>query len=655
MKIILYCCFLLSSLTTPSFADDAKATMLPSDIPVEAFAKLNDGEQMKMSPSATLLAYIVSYQGRKHIMVQKLDGTDRTILPPIKDADISWFIWKGDDILLISYRFTEKNMGRTWATSRLVTYNLTTMELDKLIHLKKDTYMSVELIGNIGDDVLDMLEDDPDHILLALDIERDGDKEIFKVNLRTKKRKRFFGDKYSVSNWRVDEQHKVRWGTGYPIRAYSKKHRVVRYLNPVTSKWDQIHKKEWYDEDSTYPMRFFEDPRYAYVSSPNEKGINGLAKFDFVDGKIIKELYSHKTVDISELATSPETGDVIGVYYTEHLPKIHFFNKSYEKLYGRIDDAFGVNEDLVSGRAQIISMNLKKKRFIIKYMNSNTAGEYHFLNGNTGNILHILNANEYLPQTLMSKVKPIQYEARDGLTIHGYLTLPKGKAAKNLPTVILPHGGPNARDTMAFDVWAQFFASRGYAVLQPNFRGSTGYGDIFKDLGDNQWGGTMQDDITDGTKWLIEQGIANPSRICIVGASYGGYAALMGSIKEPDLYKCAISINGVADLMAMARHDKQFIGGKIWVKGRGLKGESIKTVSPYHRAKDIKIPVLIVHSKDDPVVPYKQGKGMYKRLKYLKNPVTYVEVDNGDHFLDTAETRLAAFKAMEKFLAKHLD
>ncbi len=266
----------------------------------------------------------------------------------------------------------------------------------------------------------------------------------------------------------------------------------------------------------------------------------------------------------------------------------------------------------------------------------------------------VLSSNDQLPQELMADIKPIEYEARDGLKIHGYLTLPKDKEAKKLPAVIFPHGGPAARSTQSFNTWTQFFASRGYAVLQPNFRGSIGYGDKFHELGDNQWGGTMQDDVTDGTKWLIEQGIADPANICIVGASYGGYAALMGAVKEPDLYKCAISINGVANLTAIISFGRQFVGGKAWTKKIGLEGESAKLVSPYYQAKKIKVPVLIVQSKDDPVVPNRQGNDMYKRLKYLKKPVTYVEVDNGDHHLDTAETRLAAFKAMEKFLAKHI-
>ena len=648
MKTIISYFLFIVALFAPTYADDSAAPTKPSDIPVEAFARLNTGDQMKMSPDAAYLAYITPHEGRKHIKVFKLDGSHSTLLPPIKDADIIWFVWKNDDIMLISYRFSVRHSSRQYAYTRLMTYNVVTDKLEQLIRSKEIRTWGKERLGNVGDNIVDFLEDDPDHILLQLDDDYDAKASIFKINVRNKIRKHFHREDRGISNWRVDENHIVRWGSGFYRRGPHDGERVIRYLNPVTDKWENVQEKEWYKK-GIRPIKFFDDPRYAYVKFPNEKGLNALAKFDLVEGKVIEEIFSHDTVDILGVTLSPETGRIIGAVYTEHYGKIHFFSKSYEKLFNNINRAMG------DGWSNIASMNLKKKLFLIRYNNSNTAGEYHLLNGNTGRLQHILDVNEQLPQALMSEVKPVQYESRDGLTIHGYLTLPTGKETKMLPTVIFPHGGPHARDSMSFDVWAQLFASRGYAVLQPNFRGSTGYGDDFKSLGENQWGGAMQDDVTDGTQWLINQGIADPENICILGGSYGGYAALMGAVKEPDLYKCAISINGVSDLPALVHGNERFLGGKVWNKKIGLEGKEIKSVSPYHRANEIKIPVLIIHAKDDPVVPLKHGKGMAKKLKRLKKPVTYVEVKNGDHFLDTAEARLAAFKAMEIFLKEHLD
>lgn len=644
LKIILSCWLLLTSMAMPSFAEDATTTMLPSAIPIEAFARLTSGAQMKMSPSATHIAYIIPYKGRKHIMVRNLADGEAMVIPPSGNADIKWFRWKGDNHLLISYRFTTKMRSRTFSSTRLMTYNLQEKKTLLLIPESGARGIDKKKMGNVGDDIVDMLDDDPEHILLELDDDFNGDTSIYKVNVQTRIRSRILRAKFGVNNWLADKQHKPRWGTGY-----QKGKKIARYLNPVTNEWDEAHKKSWYEDDGIFPVKFFDDPRFAYVYAKDEKGKDVLAKFDMVEGNIVEEIFSHDTVDAGRLALAPDTGEIIGVNYTDTSPKIHFFDKTYEKLYAQLTDAFG------EGDIRIISVNMAKKIFLIRHFINNSPSTIYYLDGKTGVIDFILSSNSDLPSELMADIKPIKYQARDDLTIHGYLTLPKGKEAKNLPTIIFPHGGPHARDYLSFDIWAQFFASRGYAVMQPNFRGSTGYGDHFRDLGKKQWGGAMQDDVTDATNWLIDEGIADPDKICIAGASYGGYAALMGAIKEPDLYKCSISINGVSDLQTIINNSKRSVGGQLRTESIGLEGEKLKSVSPLHQARRIKIPVLIVQSKDDPVVPLRHGKSMARKLKSLKKPVTYVEVKNGDHYLDTAETRLATFKAMEKFLAKHLD
>ncbi len=225
--------------------------------------------------------------------------------------------------------------------------------------------------------------------------------------------------------------------------------------------------------------------------------------------------------------------------------------------------------------------------------------------------------------------------------------------AKGLPLVVLPHGGPHARDTMEFNYQAQFLANRGYGVFQPNFRGSTGYGQRFMEAGYGEWGGKMQDDITDGVRYLIRQGIANPKRICIMGGSYGGYAALMGGIKTPDLYRCVISINGVTDLgmlrtqtrRSTAEQFQRISLGKAWDDR-----DEQKRRSPTDNARAFKAPVLLIHGKDDLVVEYDQARQMERANK----KVTFVTLDGEDHYLSRGETRLAALTAVEKFLARHL-
>ncbi|MEQ9562599.1 MAG: alpha/beta fold hydrolase, partial [Woeseiaceae bacterium] len=254
----------------------------------------------------------------------------------------------------------------------------------------------------------------------------------------------------------------------------------------------------------------------------------------------------------------------------------------------------------------------------------------------------------------LSHVKPVSYLARDGQAIAAYLTVPRGAVAEKLPLVVMPHGGPQARDNQSFNFLVQFLASRGYAVFQPNFRGSTGYGKAFEQAGFKQWGGLMQDDVTDGAKWLVEQGIADPDRMCIVGWSYGGYSAAMGAVKTPELFRCAASINGVLDLVRQISEDKDYIGGRRWTEHMGLTDEKAREVSPYHQAEAIRIPMLIVQALDDSRVTREQGQRMARRLEKLDKPVEYVEVRQGGHSLGNESARLAMLEALEKFLVQNI-
>jgi dipeptidyl aminopeptidase/acylaminoacyl peptidase len=252
----------------------------------------------------------------------------------------------------------------------------------------------------------------------------------------------------------------------------------------------------------------------------------------------------------------------------------------------------------------------------------------------------------------------IKYTARDGLLIEAVLTRPRNTVKdKPLPTVILPHGGPWAHDRLEFDWLAQFIADQGYLVLQPNFRGSDGYGQAFLDAGDRQWGRAMQDDLSDGLKHLVAAGLADAARVCIVGGSYGGYAALWGVAKDPDQYRCAASLNGVSDIVAMLRDDlgslkTEFSSQRI---GRVDKDhEALNAVSPIHAVDKIKAPILLVHSKDDGRVDIKQSRRMADRLKAAGKSVEFIEVEKGEHFLENEASRLTFLTALEGFLAKHL-
>jgi dipeptidyl aminopeptidase/acylaminoacyl peptidase len=255
-------------------------------------------------------------------------------------------------------------------------------------------------------------------------------------------------------------------------------------------------------------------------------------------------------------------------------------------------------------------------------------------------------------------VRDLTYKARDGYEVPAYLTLPPSATAEQLPMVVLPHGGPESHDARSFDFAAQFLASRGYAVLQPQFRGSTGFGAAHRKAGYRQWGKLMQDDVTDGVRAMIDQGIADPKSVCIAGFSYGGYAALAGAAFTPELYACAISVNGVSDLLGMLGHERRLTGDEsdtlaYWKEHIGTIGSpDIAAKSPARAAGNVRAPVLLMHGKDDSVVPIDQSQRMIKALGGA--PHQFIELPGEDHWLSRSATRIRVLAEMERFLGKHL-
>jgi dipeptidyl aminopeptidase/acylaminoacyl peptidase len=303
------------------------------------------------------------------------------------------------------------------------------------------------------------------------------------------------------------------------------------------------------------------------------------------------------------------------------------------------------------------------KRQLVVYVDSPTLGPaYALVDLNTKSARFLSDAYLGLTQEGVSKVEPIKYKAADGLEITGYLTLPNGKDPKNLPLVVLPHGGPEGRDTLGFDWWSQALASRGYAVLQPNFRGSEGFGWSFVKAGFGQWGKTMQTDLSDGVRYLAKQGTIDPKRVCIVGASYGGYAALAGATLDKGVYRCAASVAGPADLKRMLTDSNKLYASsnnstmRYWLRfmgADGIKDPDLGVISPARLADKVEIPVLLIHGKDDTVVPYVQSTLMADAMKKAGKPVELITLPSEDHWLSRGATRLQMLTSVVDFLEKN--
>ncbi len=607
-----------------------------SDIPLKAFAQLKITSNMKLSPDGTHMAYSMVHKGREVVIIKPLGKGKAVAVPAADNAETKWFRWANKDRLVVSYAFTSKRRTVTTRETRLYGVDRDGKNFVNLIRSKR------RLQAQFQDNVIDWLEDDPDHILVVLDSDLNSEDEVRRVNVKSGSYQDIIKGKRGIQNYRTDQQHKVRMAWGYQQATF-----INKYKSPITNKWKSIEKTSWGDKGFSL-ITFTEDPRIAYAGGNNEHGRRAVFKINLETEEILGPVFSHEKVDFDYIVNHPVTGKPAGVQFTLDKPETIYFDKKLQSIQMTVDRAL---PDTVN---EIVSIQPEKKLYLIYAESDREPGVYYLLDMMSKKLNFLSETLPGIRPENMSPVKAVSYISRDDVRIPGYLTLPKGKDSKNLPAVILVHGGPHARYTQMFDYTVQFLTSRGYAVLQPNFRGSEGFGNRFENAGRHQWGGVMQDDLTDGTKWLIEQGIADPDRICIVGASYGGYAAAMGLIKTPDLFKCGISVSGVLNIPSLISSKKKYIGGKSWSKEYGLEGEDPETVSPYHRVDDINTPILIVHAKDDHIVLYKQATGIVKKLKKLKKDVTFVTMKDGDHYLDTEASRITELTAMEKFLKKHI-
>ncbi|HEY0683935.1 MAG TPA: S9 family peptidase [Steroidobacter sp.] len=358
--------------------------------------------------------------------------------------------------------------------------------------------------------------------------------------------------------------------------------------------------------------------------------------------------------EIAAPVLDPYTGQVQGAWLEGLQPKIQWIDERARKR------AEGLLKTFNGVHAHVLGRSEDQTRVLVDVFTWSKPSTFYLIDYKRGAADILGEKYPGLENATLGEVQAISYQARDGYEIPAYLTLPAGVEAKQLPLVALPHGGPMSRDEPGFDWLAQFLASRGYAVLQPQFRGSTGFGEAHVKAGYRQWGGLMQDDVTDGVKAMVTRGIADASRICIAGASYGGYSALAGAAFTPELYACAISINGVTDLPMMLKYERSSSGEEsdavaYWSEHIGSHtDENVAAKSPARAADGIRAPILLLHASSDTVVPPEQARVMLKALESKRKPVKFVELPGEDHWLSRGESRIRVLTEMETFLAEHL-
>lgn len=613
-------------------------------LPTEAFASLPDVSQIKLSPDGKQALVLVKVENpnASGSLIRLFDLEKRDIKDLMFSDNEKYKItsleWANNKQALLWAHFPAVRYGTPVIETRILRLDVKTGET---LHILPQKFMKrLKFIPNIMSNVVDMLPHDDEHILMSMaGLSENLDTAVIKVSLKGKGLVKVIQHpRTDIYQWLTDSQENVRIAIK---REDNETKFTILEQSEAGADLRELWQFEAFSDQQVWPLAFGKDKNILYVEALY-KGKNAIYKVDLTDKSLTRELvYYNSNYDVStDIRRSHKTGEVVGVGR-------EFWQPELKQLQAELDQL------LPNTKNYLTSFSADENRYIVISTSDTDAGSFLIGDKKAKSLNHLAYRYTALAPNLMAKKQLVKYEARDGLEIEGYVTLPQGEIM-DLPTIIFPHGGPISHDTDGFDYWAQFLANRGYAVFQMNFRGSSGYGHDFMVKGLNGWGQAMQDDVEDGTRWLIDQGIANKDKICIVGASYGGYAALMGSIKTPELYQCAVSFAGVTDIEYLVDSRKRFGNYEIVKKQLGSDKKLMRQYSPINHVEKITKPVLLVHGSDDRIVKVKHSRAMEKAMKRADKSVQYVEIDEGDHFLLNNQHRLATFKAIEQFLAEHL-
>lgn len=612
-------------------------------LPASAFARLPFVEQAELSPNGQMYAGLLAINGEQVIASLNLFGTlqdgIRVRIPEGTQAD--WIKWVNDDNLLIGLRaLLPVDAGDRWYVTRLISINRITGKVTRLLWDMQG--QSTDLVWTASDGSPYVLIAAQNSIYLGEDFWP----AVYRVNVEKGSRSVEAKGRTGVMDWYADSQGVVRSGVGYSDdrRTFS-----LIYRRQDGDLFRTIDKANVRKKESLFsPVTFLPGSENAIAWDSDDAGNQTLVEVEVPTQNQVRTLYTTEPGnEIARLRISHDGSTLLGLATVGKKPTTVWFDPALAELQANFDKSVGER------RARIISFSADRKRMLVRVDRPDHPGSIYYYDVNNGVMQPIAKINESLGNRALNPVRMIRYAARDGLEIEAVLTLPKGKEPKGLPVVVMPHGGPWGQDTLDYDYWAQFIASRGYAVIQPNFRGSTGYGTEFTEKGEGQLGLAMQDDLTDGLNWLVKEGIADPSRACIVGASYGGYAAMWGIAKDPDLYRCAISISGVANLRAEVNDfGSKLMGGKFQDEWKRMTPD-FAAVSPINAIARIKTPLLLIHGKRDVTVDHDQSSRMNGKMKAAGKAVEFVSLPLADHYFTRQEDRLVLLQSIEAFLAKN--
>ena len=613
---------------------------------IKDFAALPLMERPALSPDGLHIASRVAVNGEQLLVIADVhEGPNRIRSLALDDNDLNWWQWVNNDWLIAGIGAESNMQGMPWYISRVASVKRDGSKINVL---------AKSAAAQNADDVIWIARDGTSRVLLSYQTSifyNDAGfwPKVDEVDVSTGKMRSVVAPRQHVRNWYADATGAVRMGVGYNDSTRTGK---LLYRPDGRANFRVVDRADRRrDESLVVPLLFTADPGKA-IASDDREGTDALYELDLATLELGRKIFSAPGFDIGGITEDAAGTGLAGVSYTSDAPAVHWFDANLAKIQADIDKAVG------DRRARIISTSRDSQRMVVHVGTPDQPGAYYYYDTAAG-AMSILSrvSDRFTTKTRLAPVKTIRYKARDGLEIAAVLTVPAGRDAKNLPFILMPHGGPFARDAEAWDWWVQFLAWRGYAVLQPNYRGSSGYGKAFAVKGEGQWGLAMQDDLNDAVDWAVQQGIADPKRVCMVGASYGGYAPMRAAQRDPAKYRCAVSYAGVSDLAAMMRYDQRFLyhgTRKDWMKEQA---PDFAAVSPIHFADQFATPILLMHGKKDRRVQVRQSREMAEKLKAAGKvhgrDYLYVEQPLADHHSSREADRLEFLEKLDAFLKDH--
>lgn len=605
-------------------------------IPLEDFFRNSERTGYQLSPDGSYISYMAPYKDRLNVFVRRVDETDEHAIRITNETErsVAGYMWADNQRLLY--------MKDTAGDENYQLYG---------VHRDGSDDRAYTAFDGVRTSLIDDLEEQPGVVMIGMNKRNPEVFDPYRLNIETGELTLLAENPGNIQGWMTDHDGRLRVATAIVDGVNTQ----ILYRDTEDEPFKPVLTTNFRDVVSF--MEFTPDNKEVYAATNLHRDKTILVRMNPATCEELEVLYENERYDIASISYSRKRKKLLSVYCTGHKePVRHYFDAEEQQLRQRIKAHFP------NQRYGIADTDKAEENYLIYVGGDRTRGSYWHYNALTDEAKKIADLAPWIKSDEMNAMHPVCYTTRDGLQIEAYLTLPDGltpDTAKQLPIVVNPHGGPWARDCWGYSSEVQFLSNRGYAVFQMNFRGSTGYGRHFLEASYKQWGLKMQDDITDGVKWLIEKGIANPNRIAIYGGSYGGYATLAGLTFTPDLYACGIDYVGVSNLFTFMQTIPPYWRPMLEMMYEQVghpehDADQLAATSPALHADKIKVPLFVAQGANDPRVNKAESDQMVEALRQRGVVVEYMVKDNEGHGFHNQENRFDFYRAMERFLKAHL-